>query len=77
MDYINDFLEINPCIYHLTDGDYSSERDAHLHYGEGTFPLKGLLGMIPKEAKVTNEAKHDSNINLNDFVEDILYVKNI
>ena len=77
LELINEFTAFNPCMYHLTDGDYTSEYDSHLHYGKGTFPLKELLKMIPNEAKVTNEAKHDSNNALNNFKEDFFYVKNI
>ena len=77
LGFINEFMTFNPCMYHLTDGDYTSEHDSHLHYGKGTFPLKELLKIIPNEAKVTNEAKHNSDNDLNDFKDDFLYFKNI
>jgi endonuclease IV len=76
-ELINEFQSLNPRMYHLTDGDYKGEYDSHLHYGKGTFPIKELLKMVPADAKVTNEAKHDSEICLEDFKEDYLYVKNI
>ncbi|MCL2824856.1 MAG: sugar phosphate isomerase/epimerase [Polyangiaceae bacterium] len=75
--FIREFLPLGPSVYHLTDGDFESERDMHLHYGDGSFPLKTLLRMIPDDAMVTNEAKHDSDTDLNDFEKDSLYVKNI
>lgn len=75
LDFIKEFLELNPKMYHLTDGDYASETDTHYHYGKGTFPLKELFAILPDEAKVTNEARH--NDSLNDFREDCLYVKNL
>ena len=77
LEFIGEFLVINPQMYHLTDGDYSGEYDSHLHYGKGTFPLQELLNMVPEGAKITNEARHDSNTNLDDFREDYFYVKNI
>jgi endonuclease IV len=77
LEFIKGFFALNPGMYHLTDGNYTSEYDSHLHYGRGTYPLKELLIMLPDEAKMTNEAKHDSNIDLNDFKEDFLYAKNI
>jgi len=73
-EFIKEFLELKPRMYHLTDGDYTGEYDSHLHYGKGTFPIKELLKMVPNEKKVTNEAKHDSEINLDDFEKDFLYV---
>ena len=71
-ELIEELLALNPCMYHLTDGDYTSEYDSHLHYAKGTFPIKKLLKMIPEEAKITNEAKHDDN--LNDFETDSFYI---
>jgi endonuclease IV len=77
LEFINEFIKLNPNIYHLTDGDYENEYDSHLHYGMGTYPFKKLLKMIPDEAKVTNEAKHDSDNNLNDLKEDYLYINSL
>jgi len=77
IEFIKEFLELKPRMYHLTDGDYTSEYDSHLHYGQGTFPIKELLKMVPNEKKVTNEAKHDYELKLDDFEEDFLYVSNI
>ena len=60
LEYINSLKEkFNPRVYHLTDGDYSSELDSHLHYGDGSFPLKDLLDFVPGNAMVTNEAKRE------------------
>jgi len=77
LEFIKEFLSLSPRVYHLTDGDYKGELDSHLHYCKGTYPLKELMKMIPDEAKVTNEAKHDFEQKLDDFREDFLYVKNI
>ena len=60
LDYIKLLKEkFNPRVYQLTDGDYESELDSHLHYGKGSFPLKDLLKFIPDNKMVTNEAKCD------------------
>jgi deoxyribonuclease-4 len=77
LEFIKDFLSLNPRMYHLTDGNYTDEYDSHLHYGKGTFPIKELLKMVPNDKKVTNEAKHDFDSKLDDFKEDFLYVSNI
>jgi sugar phosphate isomerase/epimerase/RimJ/RimL family protein N-acetyltransferase len=73
LEFIKKFLALNPRMYHLTDGDYSGEYDSHLHYGNGTFPVKELLKIVPNEAQVTNEAKHDSDLKLDDFKNDYFY----
>jgi len=77
LEFIKEFMMLNPRIFHLTDGDYTSEYDSHLHYGKGTFPIKELLKMIPINKKITNEAKHDSETNLEDYKRDFLFVNNI
>lgn len=76
-EFIKEFLKLKPRMYHLTDGDYDSECDSHLHYGKGTFPIKELLKLVSDDKKVTDEAKHDSELKLDDFKEDFLYVSNI
>jgi endonuclease IV len=71
LKFIQELLQLNPTMYHLTDGDYKGEYDSHLHYGQGDFPIKEILKLIPQDAKLTNEAKHNSEKNLNDFIEDV------
>lgn len=70
IDFINELIKLKPRVYHLTDGDYSSELDSHLHYGAGSFPLKNLLALVPNGGMVTNEAKRFSAENLTEFAED-------
>ena len=68
--FIKELCKLNPRVYHLTDGDYQSELDSHLHYGKGSFPLKELLSLLPDDGKVTNEAKRFNISNLSEFKED-------
>jgi endonuclease IV len=77
LQYIKELSQLNPVMYHLTDGNYSSEYDSHFHYGKGNFPLGDILKLVPSGAKITNEAKHNSDSNLEDFGEDILYARRI
>jgi endonuclease IV len=77
MRYIKELLLLNPVMYHLTDGDYQSEYDSHLHYGAGNFPLWGMLKLVPDDVKITNEAKHNFNASLSDFGDDVLYARRI
>jgi endonuclease IV len=77
LEYIKEFMVFNPQVYHLTDGNFASEYDSHFHYGKGTFPLNDILKIVPYGSKITNEARHDLENNLDDFKEDYFYVKNI
>lgn len=73
---IKELTTLNPRVYHLTDGNYSSEIDSHLHYGEGTFPLKELLSLVPAGGMITNEAKRNNPDCLEEFKTDSIFVKN-
>ena len=42
----------------------------NLHYGDGSFPLKDLLGFVPDDAMVTNEAKREKKSSLIEFLSD-------
>lgn len=64
--FIKELIKLNPRVYHLTDGDYTSELDSHLHYGQGSFPLKELFSLVPDGGMVTNEAKR---VNIEDLLE--------
>lgn len=67
--------QFNPRVYHLTDGDYESELDSHLHYGEGCFPLKELLKFVPDGAMVTNEAKREKTNCLIEVLQDSFFLR--
>ena len=71
IEYIERFVELKPSIYHLTDGDYTGLYDRHDHYGEGSYPMERLAGMVPGGSFITNEAVKNSPDNLDDFVRDI------
>lgn len=77
LTFIDKMLELKPVMYHLTDGDYSSNDDWHYHYKQGSFPLKEIIKKIPLNSLVTNESEKKSQENLHDFEEDILILKKI
>lgn len=77
MEFIKQLQKLKPRVYHLTDGDYLSELDSHLHYGAGTFPLKDLLELVPDNAMITNEAKRFDFKSLMEFYKDSNYLSNL
>lgn len=77
LDFIDELRKLNPRVFHLTDGDYKSELDSHLHYGKGSFPLKELLVFIPDGGMVTNEAKRKDNTSLQEFQKDSCYIERL
>jgi len=72
---INDFLQFNPCIYHLADGDLLSEKDVHLNLGKGSFNLTELLDKIPNNSLVTIETPRNPAKGLCDFLDDVAFIK--
>lgn len=77
IDFIKKLCNLNPRVYHLTDGDYKSELDSHLHYGTGSFPLKKLLSLVPDCGMITNEAKRENLNSLEEFKLDSATLRNL
>ena len=77
IDYLKDFIKLKPKMYHLTDGRYNNELDEHFHFGSGNYPIKKILKLLPSSSNITIESKKNSKNNLNDFVEDIKYLKTL
>ncbi len=77
IENIKEFIKLKPVIYHLTDGYFDSLYDEHLHFGEGNYPIKEIIKLIPQNSSITNEAKKRYKSGLNDFVKDIKFLKSI
>ena len=73
--FIGELRKLNPRVYHLTDGDFNSELDSHLHYGKGSFPLQKLLELVPEGGMITNEAKRFNSDTLEEFLIDSTNLK--
>jgi endonuclease IV len=74
---INRFMALSPSMFHLTDGLTASLMDSHLHFGAGDFDLRWLARTIPEQALVTIETVKDSTTDLNDFEEDVTFLRKI
>ena len=76
--YIEQFLKLNPDMYHLTDiEDITSPYDSHPHLGTGQLDIKRVLGYIPEGKHITFETIKNSKENLDDFIEDMNYLKSL
>lgn len=62
---------------HLTNGDYASEPDSHLHYGVGSFSIRELIKLVPESCMITNEAKRSIVENLFEFKVDSEFIRKI
>jgi len=77
MQYIKSFLKFNPKMFHLVDNKYDSIYDKHYHFGQGNYPIKELINLLPKESLITLETYKNSNENLDDFSADVLRINTI
>lgn len=74
--FLKNFLSLYPVMYHLSDGDNNGVYDSHLHFGEGSYDLNYLINLLPDKSLVSLETVKNSKENLNDFVEDVEYIRN-
>lgn len=76
-EYFNSFMKFNPQIFHFSDIDILSKKDQHLHFGEGSLPIKELILKIPHDAMISIETEKDNQENLEDFKNDVKWLNKI
>ncbi len=76
-EFLKSFFELNPEMFHLTDGVYESEYDRHNHIGKGNYDITSILKLIPAAKRVTVETVKDFKDSLADFEEDIKAIKDM
>lgn len=72
-EFLDEFLLLNPVLFHLSDGNVDSSYDAHTNLGKGNYPLKSILKKIPNNSKITLETQKNSKEDLKDYEEDVFY----
>ncbi|MDR2723740.1 MAG: sugar phosphate isomerase/epimerase [Holosporaceae bacterium] len=72
--YIEEFNKLHPKVYHLTDNFVDDEFDQHLHFGDGSFDVGRIFGVIGDGKKITVETKKNSETSLEDFEKDISFL---
>ncbi|MFA6498080.1 MAG: hypothetical protein WCV64_01960, partial [Desulfurivibrionaceae bacterium] len=71
MEMINEFLSLDPQIFHLVDGNRASEKDIHNNLGRGDFDLSRYALSVPEKTWLTLETPRES---LDDFVDDVIFL---
>lgn len=77
MDIVKALMFFNPRIFHLTDGHVESEKDTHLNLGKGNYNLREFVSVIPNNSLVTIETPRNPSNNMEDFIEDVNYLKKL
>lgn len=73
--FIKDFNTLHPISYHLSDNNINTTFDQHLHFGEGNYDFSRIVSVLDKTKNIVIETKKNSTINLDDFVQDITFLK--
>lgn len=77
-ELVESFLGLQPKMFHLSDGDMHSERDMHLHLGQGNFDIDTIVRLIEGPGCMMSlETPKTNPEDLDDFLEDINYLKAI
>lgn len=72
---LEDFIKLNPYMYHISDGEISSSIDKHYHIGSGSYDFKTIFSLIPDDAIISVETEKNSKDNLDDFIDDVKKLK--
>lgn len=77
MSYIKIFLELEPYMVHICDGDYNALTDKHLNINTGTFPLIDVLKLLPRDIYVSLETPKSDYLKLTDDIDNLNLLKNL
>ncbi len=75
--FLKEFNDLNPNCYHLSDNFIDAEFDTHLHFGDGSYDLKKIIEIMDINKNIAIETDKDSKKNLNDFINDIKFLKGV
>jgi len=69
-ELVEEFLELNPSMFHISDGKLNNEKDEHLNIGHGDYDFEFLMSCVKKSGGeyLTLETQRTR---LNSFDEDI------
>lgn len=76
-EYVKQFNQLNPTCYHLSDNFIDSEIDKHLNFGQGNYDFKKIFDIINTNKNIAIETNKKSKENLDDFVEDVKWLKSL
>ena len=70
------YQALNPDMYHWCDNFWESDKDAHLHYGEGNYDLGMIINEIISDDKpITMETGYGIPIGIEPWLKDAEYIR--
>ena len=76
-NYLKKFQILNPASYHFSDNFIDATDDKHLHLGQRNYDFKRILDIINLEKNVAVETNKISKIDLDDFIEDVKWLRHL
>lgn len=78
-DVIDDFLKLQPQLFHISDGELENEKDSHLDIGSGSFDMKYFKNCIKnnKSKLITLETPRNNPLSLDEDLKNINILKSI
>ena len=75
-DELDKFKQLQPDMFHLSDGEFASEIDSHRHFGEGDFDLFRLVREYTGDGSlITMETGHGIPSGIEPWLQDIAFIK--
>lgn len=76
-EYLKRFLNLRPAMLHISDNDIKSTIDQHLHLGDGSYDFRSIMRNVDSNIPITIETQKDKLDSLDDFINDVNFLKNI
>lgn len=76
-EYMEEFLNLKPASYHISDGEINNQIDIHRHIGDGDYNWNKILTKLDKNKNLTLETiTKKENGEFDKILEDIKFLKN-
>lgn len=77
IEYLKEFMRLNPKMFHLSDGDWGGTIDKHSNIHQGDYDFNAIAQLLPENPIISIETKKASKENLDDFKDDIIKLRTI
>ena len=78
-EFVQEFLKLNPKMFHISDGKLNNEKDEHLNIGEGDYDFEFLMSCVKKNnlSGITLETPRLNQETLEDDIRNMNALKKI
>lgn len=74
-DFVAEFNKLSPNCYHLSDNFIDSEIDGHKNFEKGNCDFKKIFSIIDMSKNMAIETNKNNAENLDDFIEDVKFLR--